>query len=98
MRLPVDGTLRAFVTLTAFRAAHGLPETFGVAHFQPKDWHGLGSIERVGAALVPLRERTVVAVPERVPAAAWLHHLSDVVATFETELRRVNPKIGLRPR
>ncbi len=95
MQLPVDGRRRTFVTLTDFREAYGLSDTFEVATFQPKDWHGLGSIDQAGAALAPLREQTVAAVPQRVPAAAWLHHLSDVVATFEAELRRANPQIGL---
>ena len=42
MRLVVAGKSRQFVEVRAFRASLELPESLGVAYFEPKDYTGLG--------------------------------------------------------
>jgi hypothetical protein len=49
MKLLIDGISHTFMPIRAFRTAHNLPPEFGVALFEPKDYTGLGSINRAGA-------------------------------------------------
>jgi len=96
MQLTIDGERRVFESLADFRVTYGLPASFAVAAFQPKDEAGLGSIDGAGATLGRVREAVVVAVPERVPAAEWLVLVPQLAVTFEGALVQANPQIGLR--
>ncbi|MFN8449487.1 MAG: hypothetical protein U0521_13095 [Anaerolineae bacterium] len=51
MRLTIDGVPRPFMPIRVFREAHGLPPTFGVALFEPKDYTGLGRIDQAGGGI-----------------------------------------------
>ncbi len=96
MQLPIDGTLRPFVPLRAFRVAHNLPDDFGLAALQPKTRPNLGSIDRAGDALNTVRDRVVAGVPTDVPATDLPQKVPMLAALFETELYRINDRVGLR--
>jgi hypothetical protein len=85
-----------FVPIKDFRAAYHLPQEFGVSLFGPKDYTGLGRIDRAGAELNALRERVLAAMPERMRAAEWLAFVPHFTRVFETQLYAINPRVGLR--
>jgi hypothetical protein len=97
MRLTIEGCARELMPIRAFRAAHGLPETFGVALFEPKNYSGLGSIERAGAALNAVRAAVLKALPAAREPAEWLAALPELTAQFQAELQAINPIVGLKP-
>lgn len=97
MRLTIDGCTRELMPIRAFRAAHGLPEKFGVALFEPKNYGGLGSIERAGAALNTVRAAVLAALPASREPAEWLAALPELTARFQAELQAINPVVGLKP-
>ncbi|MEM6529241.1 MAG: hypothetical protein AAF653_13165 [Chloroflexota bacterium] len=96
MQLTVDGASHRFIPIKAFRAQFGLPDDFSINLFQPKEWTGLGSIDRAGAALNTVRDNMVEAVPVAVAAADWPNCIANLANQFERELRAINPTVGLR--
>ncbi|MEO1646216.1 MAG: hypothetical protein AAFR67_13580, partial [Chloroflexota bacterium] len=95
--MPIDGVPRSFIPISAFRVAHGLPAQFGVAHFEPKAFAGLASLDKAGASLGQLRARVLEAIPAelalmRVPAL-----FDDLRALFRRELTAINDNIKLKP-
>ncbi|MFQ3566285.1 MAG: hypothetical protein SNJ59_04740 [Aggregatilineales bacterium] len=97
MRLTIEGCTRELMPIRAFRAAYGLPETFGVALFEPKNYSGLGSIERAGAALNGVRAAVLEALPASHEPAEWLAALPELSVRFQAELQAINPIVGLKP-
>lgn len=79
-----------------FRAAHNLPPEFGVTQFQPKDYAGLGRIDRAGAELNAVRSAVIGAIPEHIPMQNLLVIVDDLTRTFENQLAIINPQVGLR--
>ncbi|NDJ61109.1 MAG: hypothetical protein GYB67_08285 [Chloroflexi bacterium] len=95
MNLMIDGAVRHFIPIKEFRADHGLPPTFSMAHFEPKDFTGLGSIDRAGAELNQLRAAVLAAVPDRLALAGWLEALPQLHATFRGQLYAINAVVQL---
>jgi hypothetical protein len=96
MRLQVDGQSQEFIDLRDFRAQQGLPDSFGISLFEPKDYSGLGSIDHAGAELQRLRERVLARLPRQLPMLDWLKVVSKLQGFFWVELMAINPVIGLR--
>lgn len=96
MELRINGQPQTFIPLAQYKRQHSLPTDFGVAAFQPKNWTGLGSLDRAGAALHTLSEQVLAAVPAHVPPRDWLAQVPRMAAAFEAHLRQINPQIGLR--
>lgn len=96
MQITLDGSPRTLIPIRAFRAAYNLPESFGVAYFEPKDYTGLGSIDSAGLYLNMLRAAVLEATPAAVPPAQWLAALHAVIRAFDVTLNTINPHIGLR--
>ncbi len=96
MRLTLDGALRAFTPIKAFREAHGLPPEFGVALFEPKDFTGLGRIDQVGAELNGVRAAVLAAIPPNLPLQQWLTFALELTRLFTKKLYEINPKVRLR--
>lgn len=96
MQLTLNGALCNFIPLPAFRAQWHLPDDFNLARFSPKDWTGLGSLERGGPALAHMKQVIVGAVPALIP----LHRLRDqalaLSGLFFGQLQLANADIGLR--
>lgn len=97
MHLKVEGSEREFTPIREFRAAFGLPPTFCVNTFEPKDFSGLGSLERAGERLNEVRRAVLDFLPERMPLQGWFHFLPALSRHFETQLYQINDQVGLRP-
>lgn len=96
MRLTIDGSPRPFTPIRAFREAHGLPPTFGVALFEPKDYTGLGRIDQAGAELNAVRAAVLAAIPARLTIQAWLGFAPELTRFFTDQLYAINSKVNLR--
>src|SRR5262245_64156367 len=96
MLLTIDGQPREFTPIKDFRAAHDLPPEFGVALFEPKDYAGLGRIDRAGAELNGVRAALLDALPTQIKAPSWLSFLPDYARLFEAKLYEINAQVGLK--
>jgi hypothetical protein len=99
--LTINDNRHEFIPIKVYRAAHALPDSFGVAHFEPKDYAGLGSMDGAGAALNDVRAVVLAHMDtldiDRASPLAWLNAIPTLEATFERALIAVNDGIGLRP-
>ncbi len=95
MRLTIDGSPRDFTPIKAFRAAHDLPSEFGVALFEPKDYSGLGRIDRAGAELNGVRTAVLAAIPPKLPLPQWIAYLPQLTRLFTEQLYAINPQVKL---
>lgn len=96
MQFSLDGTLYTFSPIKDFRAANHLPPEFGIAQFQPKDYAGLGRIDRAGAQLNQVRAAVLGAIPERISINNLLNIVDDLTRLFENQLWEINSQVGLR--
>jgi len=96
MQLLIDGLMCEFVPIKVFRAAHGLALEFSVALFEPKDYDGLGRIDRAGSELNDVRRAILDALPERLSINAWLAFLPTLESLFRDKLVEINAQVGLR--
>lgn len=96
MRLRVNGEEHDFIPIRDFRAKYDLPEIFGVATFEAKDYVGLGRIDRAGEALNSVRADVLEALPARMTAQGWLAFLPGLTQFFEAKLNVINPHVGLK--
>jgi len=94
--LHIDGQQRELIDIRDFRAAHNLPKTFGVPHFEPKQYDGLGSIDHAGSALNSVREAVLKSIPSALTVPDLLPFFNDLAGTFRRELQAVNDHVGLR--
>jgi hypothetical protein len=81
-------------SLQAFRQAHHLPESFGVALFEPKDFTGLARIDTASTELKQIRAQVIHAA-ESGPANR-LDAINALTPVFRAALLAVNDSIGLR--
>lgn len=95
MQLLIEGEIRQFIPVKTFRAQYDLPPEFGVKLFEPKDYTGLGSIERAGAELNEVRSAMLAAAPRGLTPSGWLAALPALQSQFRGELERINPAVGL---
>jgi hypothetical protein len=95
MHLTVDGAPRPFIPIKAFREAHDLPPEFGVALFEPKDFTGLGRIDRAGAELNSVRAAVLAAIPAALPLQAWLNFAPELTRLFTNKLYEINLRVNL---
>jgi hypothetical protein len=96
IRLTIEGEARELTPIKLFRTAYDLPPEFGVAFFEPKDWTGLGRIDRAGAELNSVRSAMLDALPAQMAVRGWLAFLPDYVRLFESKLYEINPQVGLK--
>jgi hypothetical protein len=96
MYLTIEGESRSLIPIKDFRAAQGLPPDFGVAFFEPKDYDGLGRIDRAGAELNRVRAALLDALPEQMDKRGWLAFLPDYARLFEDQLYTINDHVGLK--
>jgi len=96
MKLTIDGISHTFTPIRAFRAAHNLPPEFGVSLFEPKDYAGLGSIDRAGAELNAVRAAVLTAVPAPPAPHLLLPTVSGLTELFRGQLYAINHAVGLQ--
>ena len=97
MQLLINHQLQSFIPLQKFRDLWNLPDTFQMAAFEAKEWHGLGSVEGAGQALAVVRQRVVQAVPPELTIPNLMPVLSQLTSVFRNELEVANQQVGLRP-
>jgi hypothetical protein len=96
MQLLVNGSLRDFVEIKAFRAQYQLPDEFRVAHFEPKDYANLGSIEGAAHEMVDLKRKLLNALPHYDNIQHWLYFLPSLQQLFREQLEAINARVRLR--
>ncbi len=96
IRLHIDGQARTLTDIRSFRTEHDLPETFGVNHFEPKDYTELGTLENAGSNLTRLRQRVLDAIPRRAELLDLFDLPGHVASAFERGLHKINDEVGLR--
>ncbi|MBA3531837.1 MAG: hypothetical protein H0T73_07960 [Ardenticatenales bacterium] len=96
MELLIENQRRTLEPLGTFRRQWGLPESFGVAYFEPKEWDGLGTMDGSREALATLQARVVAAVPALVKASDLLREVERLTALFHREFDEANAQVGLR--
>ncbi len=96
MQLIIDGTPYNFTSIKDFRAAHNLPQSFGIGLFEAKDYAGLGRIDTAGTLLNGLRENVVASLPARLPALQWLSAIPNITRQFQKYLYHINDQVGLQ--
>jgi hypothetical protein len=97
MRLEIDGEWHDLVPLAAFRTRFQLPQNFGIALFEPKDYTGLGCLSHAGDALQRLQHETLTSISSNLQWIDLFQVLNLAQQAFETALVAVNPSVGLRP-
>ncbi|GAB4413754.1 MAG: hypothetical protein Fur0044_08210 [Anaerolineae bacterium] len=96
MQLTIDGQRQNFISLPTFRSQWGLPPEFALAHFEPKEWQGLGSLDGSREALPIVRQRVLAAIPQAVHLTELIPQVQALTDCFHRELAAINPQIGLR--
>jgi very-short-patch-repair endonuclease len=96
MHLTIEGESRSLIPIKDFRAVQGLLPDFGVAFFEPKDYNGLGRIDRAGAELNRIRAALLDALPQQMDRRGWLAFLPGYVHLFENQLYIINDQVGLK--
>ncbi|MCB0154621.1 MAG: hypothetical protein KDF65_07475 [Anaerolineae bacterium] len=94
MQLEVDGQERTFIPLKLFQARFNLPDEFGSAYFEKKDWD-IGSLNGGAEALSSVKKDVTRIVPSTLTLTDLLHQPEQLAATFRTSLEAVNLHIGL---
>jgi hypothetical protein len=85
------------ISLTTFRQTYHLPDHFGVAWFEPKDYTGLARLDSAGADMNMLRAAILQAVPDKLSPAQLPEFLNRLAVIFRVQLVAINPTIGLKP-
>lgn len=97
--LTINNQTYPLIPIKDFRAAHDLPPEFGAALFEPKDYTGLGRIDRAGAELNAVRQSVLAFMQSVTPPsdpAGWLEIMRAARDLFQRELIRINDHVGLR--
>jgi hypothetical protein len=93
----IDGHPRTLISIKDFRAQFNLPPEFKVSLFEPKDYAGLGSIERAGTELNSVRRAVLDAIPPRITQQTLLADvLPNLERGFEAQLYAINAQVGLK--
>ena len=95
MHLTIEGVLRAFVPIKAFRETYHLTPEFGVSLFEPKDYSGLGRIDQAGADLNAVRAAVLAAIPLTLSLQQWLTFIPELTRRFTDQLYAINPRVKL---
>src|SRR5690348_1722804 len=97
MHLIIDNAEREIILIKDFRHAHALPENFGVALFEPKDFAGLGALEQAGHDMNDLRQGLLDLLPLSISKMDLLELVEGQQASIRAGLYSINDKIGLKP-
>jgi len=96
MDIIINHQRHTLTPIRQFRLDYHLPDNFGVAHFEPKDFTGMASIDGAGDALDSLRQAIVDIVLPRTTPIPTFETIEKIIRQFDKALRTVNQHIGLR--
>lgn len=94
--ITINGEPHSLVPIRVFRTAHHLSDSFGIGLFEFKDYTGLAALEQAGADLQTLRAHVLAALPHTTERRHLLNQVERLEQIFESALRMINPRIGLR--
>jgi len=96
MKLIIDDTEQNLIPIKDFRATHNLPDNFGIAQFEPKDFEGLGSLDNAGGEMNTLRENILNLIPESIGVAELMRFIDHLQLQFQTDLFAINDAVELQ--
>jgi hypothetical protein len=96
VKLLIGGQSFAFTDIREYRAQFDLPDDFCVASFEPKDYAGLGSVDKAGAALNQVRAAALIAIPLAIKLNELITVVSQLSVIFQDNLYAVNDQALLR--
>ncbi|MGQ9889733.1 MAG: hypothetical protein ACUVSX_14785 [Aggregatilineales bacterium] len=91
MKLFVDLAKRDLMPIAAFRAALDLPQTFGVAHFEPSVGARPGWADAAACELAEVQEAVLEAMPTQLPLQGWPLALPPLVTLLQDKLNQAAP-------
>src|SRR4051794_29155016 len=95
MMLVLDGQLREFMPIQAFRTLVGLPSEFGIRLLNTRDYAASGSSEHTSPELQAVRKAVLAVVPRLPPSEDWLTSILALQRVFQQSLGSVKDKIGI---
>jgi len=96
MKLRIQDVDHEFIPIKDFRDTHNLPDTFGIAQFEPKSYEGLGSLDKAGGAMNELREHVLQLIPTKIAFPELLRFIDHIQLQFQTDLFNINDTISLK--
>jgi len=96
MKLIIDSAEQTLIPIEQFRESHELPESFGITHFEPKDFEGLGSLDKAGAEMNQLRDNILKLIPKTIDIPQLMRFIDHLQLQFQTDLFAINDSISLK--
>lgn len=96
MKLLIDNTEQSLIPIKMFRETHNLSDTFGVTQFEPKDFNGLGSLEKAGTEMNRLRNNILDLIPETIDIPRLMTFIDHLQLQFQSDLFAINSAVSLK--
>ncbi len=96
MKLKIDGVEQILIPIKEFREDYDLTDAFGIVQFEPKDYEGLGSLDKAGVDMNQLRLNVFNSVPDSIQLQALMPLVDQLQITFQNELYAINDAVSLR--
>lgn len=96
MKLKINRQYCEFIPIQVFREHYGLDKRFSITLFEPKEWQGLGSLDKAGDLLSTLQRNMIARVPKKLSPTDLLGQVDVLTRGFRQELNLANASIGLR--
>ena len=96
MELVINYVSHTLFPIKQYREQWSLPDKFGVALFEPKDYTGLARINDAGAEMQTLRDAVLEGIPTQIAVADALNPVDRLIQVFDQQLTHINPKVQLK--
>jgi hypothetical protein len=96
MKLRIEHVEHELIPIQDFRETHHLPDTFGIAQFEPKNYEGLGSLDHAGTPMNNLREHILQLIPDTITIQQLMPFLDHIQLQFQTDFFNINNSITLK--
>lgn len=96
MKLIIDDVEHDLIPIKRLREQYNLPDSFGIAQFEPKNYVGLGSLDKAGSELNELREHILQAIPDQLTNQDLMQFIDHLQLQFQTDLFNINAAIALK--
>lgn len=96
MKFIIDKVEQEFIPIKAFRNQYKLPQSFGVSQFEPKNYNGLGSLDKAGTNLNELRDHILQLIPDKITLSKLMSFIDHIQFQFQTDLFNINDAIALK--
>ena len=96
MKLVIDDTEHDLLPIKTFREQHNLLGTFGIAQFEPKNYEGLGRLDKAGSDMNDLRDHVLQLIPDSITIQELMGFIDHIQFQFQTDLFNINEAISLK--